>query len=61
MKLKVTYFERDLSSIESKTSMTKTQRRKVLKDIFKDEDWVVEMEKIKDYEKVLSDTERTEM
>ena len=38
MKYKITYFDRDTSSIGSKSSMTRAQRRKMLKDIFHEDD-----------------------
>jgi len=38
MKYKITYFDRDTSSMGSKSSMTKAQKRKMLKDIFHEDD-----------------------
>lgn len=44
MKYKITYFDRDSSSIGSKSSMSKAQRRKMVKDIFQSDEY----ESIKD-------------
>ena len=38
MKYKITYFDRDTSSMGSKSSMTKAQKRRMMKDIFGGED-----------------------
>ena len=61
MKYKITYFDRDTSSLGSRSSMTKAQKRKMLKDIFREDDSMLQLEKMKEYEEVMSDTERTEV
>ena len=59
MKYKIKYFDRDTSSLGSK-SMSKAQKRKMLNDIFKEGDSMQELETMKDFEEVRSDSERTE-
>ena len=63
MKYKITYFDRDTSSIGSKSSMTKAQRRRMLKDIFhgdEDQSMMEKEEDLRQYEEVVSESERTD-
>ena len=63
MKYKITYFDRDSSSIGSKSSMSKKQKREMLKNLFQGEETSMLQEKDVapvDYEEVVSETDRTE-
>ena len=64
MKYKITYFDRDASSIGSKTSMSKRQRREMLKVLFQGDESQVGREDKEllpvEYEEVVSEADRTE-
>ena len=63
MKYKITYFDRDSSSLGSRSSMTKKQRRQMLKELFQGDDtdsMGLNVQEKEDYEEVASQSEKTE-
>lgn len=62
IKYKLKYFDRDSSSVGTRTSMTKTQKRKMMKQIFKSDNSYDEAKEMmdKDFEEVISEQESNE-